>query len=101
MLHFAAHDRYEKLKRVYRRLMLENFLLVFSIGGNATLKPVEQTFPPVPMPTFELAVSKREIDEGSNLFAAFCSRCDGGDVGLVSDLRYTNAPCTKCFSRLF
>jgi quinohemoprotein ethanol dehydrogenase len=78
-------------------------LVVFSIGGSATLKPVEQTAQPVPMPTFKLAVSKREIDDGSNLFATFCARCHGGDVvssGLVPDLRYTNASMHQMFQQV-
>ena len=78
-------------------------LVVFSIGGTATLKPVEQTVRPVPMPTFKLSVSNREIDEGSNLFATFCSRCHGGDVvssGLVPDLRYTNASMHQMFQQV-
>jgi len=79
-------------------------LLVFSIGGTATLKPVEQAAQPVvPMPTFKLAVSKREIDDGSNLFATFCARCHGGDVvsgGLVPDLRYTNASMHQMFQQV-
>ena len=62
-------------------------LAVFSIGGTATLKRVEQTAPPpVPIPTFKLAVSPSEIDQGANQYAAFCARCHGGDAvssGLV------------------
>jgi len=59
--------------------------------------------PPVPMPTFKLDVSPREIDQGSNLFAAFCARCHGGDVvssGLVPDLRYTNASKHQIFQQI-
>jgi hypothetical protein len=78
-------------------------LVVFSIGGSATLKPVEQSTQPVPTPTFKLAVSKREIDDGSNLFATFCARCHGGDVvssGLVPDLRYTNTSMHQMFQQV-
>jgi quinohemoprotein ethanol dehydrogenase len=78
-------------------------LVVFSIGGSATLKAVEQTTQPVPTPTFKLAVSKREIDDGSNLFATFCARCHGGDVvssGLVPDLRYSNASMHQMFQQV-
>ena len=55
------------------------------------------------MPTFKLAVSGAEIDEGSNLFATFCSRCHGGDVvssGLVPDLRYANASMHQMFQQI-
>jgi len=68
-------------------------LAVFAIGGTAKLEPIEQSFPPVPMPTFKLAVSRGEVAQGAQLFAGFCSRCHGVDVvssGLVPDLRYTN-----------
>ena len=78
-------------------------LAVFSIGGTATLEPIEQIAPPVPMPTFKLAVSRSEIDQGSNLFAAFCSRCHGGDAvssGLVPDLRYTNESKHQIFQQI-
>ena len=55
------------------------------------------------MPTFKLAVSRSEIDQGSNLFATFCSRCHGGDVvssGLVPDLRYANESTHKIFEQI-
>jgi quinohemoprotein ethanol dehydrogenase len=78
-------------------------LAVFSIGGTATLKQVERTVPPVPMPTFKLAVSRREIDEGSQQFATFCARCHGGDAvssGLVPDLRYANEAMHQMFQQI-
>jgi hypothetical protein len=78
-------------------------LAVFSIGGTATLKQVERTVPPVPMPTFKLVVSRREIDEGSKQFATFCARCHGGDVvssGLVPDLRYANESMHQMFQQI-
>jgi quinohemoprotein ethanol dehydrogenase len=78
-------------------------LAVFSIGGTATLERVERTVLPVPMPTFKLAVSRSEIDQGSNLFATFCSRCHGGDVvssGLVPDLRYASESTHQLFRQI-
>ena len=60
-------------------------------------------FPPVPMPTFKLAVSPGEIEEGSNLYAAFCARCHGGDAvssGLVPDLRYTSESKHQIFQQI-
>src|SRR6202011_3662174 len=55
------------------------------------------------MPTFKLAISRSEIDQGSNLFATFCARCHGGDVvssGLVPDLRYTSESTHQMFQRI-
>ena len=79
-------------------------LAVFSIGGTATIKSVEQTvLSPVPMPTFKLDVSPHEIDQGANLFAAYCARCHGGDAvssGLVPDLRYTSTSKHQIFQQI-
>jgi quinohemoprotein ethanol dehydrogenase len=78
-------------------------LAVFTIGGTATLERVEQSVAPVPMPTFKLAVSRREIDQGSNLYGNFCARCHGGDVvssGLVPDLRFTNESMHAMFQQV-
>jgi quinohemoprotein ethanol dehydrogenase len=78
-------------------------LAVFSIGGTATIEQTAKTTPPVPMPTFKLAVSKSEIDQGSNLYATFCARCHGGDVvsgGLVPDLRYANESIHQMFPEI-
>ena len=55
-------------------------LVVFSMGGTATLQRTEESVLPVPMPTFKLAVSRSEIDQGSNLYATFCSRCQSREV---------------------
>jgi quinohemoprotein ethanol dehydrogenase len=78
-------------------------LAVFAIGGTAKLEPIEIITPPVPMPTFKLAVSKTEIDQGATLFAGYCSRCHGGDAvssGLVPDLRYTNDSKHQIFQEI-
>ncbi len=67
-------------------------LLSFALGGTATLPPYEHVVQPVPMPTFQLAASKPEIEKGRILFATFCARCHGAEVasgGLVPDLRYS------------
>jgi quinohemoprotein ethanol dehydrogenase len=43
------------------------------------------------MPTFKLAATKAEIEEGRKLFANTCARCHGGEAisgGSVPDLRY-------------
>ncbi len=66
-------------------------LLSFSLEGKATLPPYERVVQPVPMPSFQLAASKPEIEKGRVLFATFCARCHGAEVvsgGSVPDLRY-------------
>jgi quinohemoprotein ethanol dehydrogenase len=66
-------------------------LLVFKLGGTATIPPYVHVDKPVPMPTFKLAATKAEIEEGRKLFANTCARCHGGEAisgGSVPDLRY-------------
>jgi len=66
-------------------------LMVFQLGATATLPPYQHVVLPVPIPTFKLAASKAEIEEGRKLFANTCARCHGGEVvsgGSVPDLRY-------------
>lgn len=66
-------------------------LLAFALDGKGTLPPYEHVEKPVPMPTFQLAASRAEVDKGRALYATFCARCHGGDVvsgGEVPDLRY-------------
>jgi quinohemoprotein ethanol dehydrogenase len=78
-------------------------LAVFSIGGTARLQRTEESVLPVPMPTFKLAISRSEIDQGSTLYATFCARCHGGDVvssGLVPDLRYANDSMHQKFEQV-
>jgi quinohemoprotein ethanol dehydrogenase len=69
-------------------------LLSFSLDGKATLPPYKRVVQPVPMPSFQLAASKPEIERGRVLFATFCARCHGAEVvsgGSVPDLRYATA----------
>jgi len=78
-------------------------LLTFTLGGMATLPPYEQVDRPVPMPTFKLAASPAEIEQGRVLFANFCSRCHGGDVvsgGSVPDLRYAAESTHQMFEEI-
>ena len=66
-------------------------VLVFKLGGTATVPPYQHVDKPVPMPTFKLAASKAEIEEGRKVFANTCARCHGGEAisgGAVPDLRY-------------
>ena len=55
------------------------------------------------MPTFKLAASKAEIEEGRKLFANTCARCHGGDAisgGSVPDLRYATEPTHEMFEEI-
>ena len=75
-------------------------VLVFSLGGTATLPHYERVVPPVPMPTFQLAATKPEIEQGRVLFAQFCARCHGGEAvsgGAVPDLRYLSTATHEIF----
>jgi quinohemoprotein ethanol dehydrogenase len=78
-------------------------LLTFKLGGTATLPPYEHVVKPVPMPTFKLAATPAEVEQGRVLFANFCSRCHGGDVvsgGSVPDLRYASDTTHESFEEI-
>jgi quinohemoprotein ethanol dehydrogenase len=78
-------------------------LLTFSIGGSAPFTPFVRKIQPVPMPTFKLAASRAEIEQGRVLFAGFCGRCHGGNVvsgGSVPDLRYAEEPTHQMFEEI-
>jgi quinohemoprotein ethanol dehydrogenase len=78
-------------------------LLVFKLGGTATIPPYQHEVKPVPMPTFKLAASKAEIEEGRKLFANTCARCHGGEAisgGSVPDLRYATDPTHEMFEEI-
>ena len=78
-------------------------LLVFQLGGTATLPPYQHVDRPVPMPTFKLAASPAEIEQGRVVFANFCSRCHGGDAvsgGSMPDLRYAAEPTHEMFEEI-
>lgn len=78
-------------------------LLSYSLGGSATLPHDERVVPPVPMPTFQLAASRPEIEKGRILFATFCARCHGAEVasgGSVPDLRYAGTPTHEMFEEI-
>jgi quinohemoprotein ethanol dehydrogenase len=68
-------------------------LLAFRLDATGTLPPYQRTVSPVPMPTFQLAATPAEVEQGRALYANFCSRCHGGEVasgGEVPDLRYAS-----------
>jgi len=78
-------------------------LMVFKLGGTATLPPYEHVVRPVSMPTFKLAASKAEIEEGRKLFANTCARCHGGEAisgGEVPDLRYAARDTHEMFQEI-
>jgi quinohemoprotein ethanol dehydrogenase len=78
-------------------------VLVFKLGGTATIPPYEHVVKPVPMPTFKLAASKAEIEEGRKIFANTCARCHGGEAvsgGSVPDLRYASDTTHQMFEEI-
>ncbi len=78
-------------------------LMVFQLGATAMLPPYTHVVQPVPMPTFKLAASKAEIEEGRKLFANTCARCHGGEVvsgGAVPDLRYAAQSTHEMFEEI-
>ncbi|MFY9527391.1 MAG: PQQ-dependent dehydrogenase, methanol/ethanol family [Candidatus Acidiferrales bacterium] len=78
-------------------------LLSFSLGGSATLPHYERVVPPVPMPSFRVAASRAELEEGRVLYATFCARCHGMNVvsgGSVADLRFVAAPTHGMFEEI-
>ena len=78
-------------------------LLVFRIGGTATLPPYVRTVRPVPVPTFQLTATPQEAEQGRVLYANFCSRCHGGQAvsgGSVPDLRYTSQSTHGMFEEI-
>ena len=80
-------------------------LLVFSLGGTATLPPTVAPRGPVPAPTIHLASSKVDIAEGGALFRSYCSRCHSFSSNLVKggavpDLRRTNAATHTAFEAI-
>ena len=67
------------------------------------MPPYQHVVRPVPMPTFKLAASKAEIEEGRKLFANTCARCHGGEAtsgGSVPDLRYASDTTHEMFEEI-
>jgi quinohemoprotein ethanol dehydrogenase len=78
-------------------------LMVFTLGGTATVPPYQHVVRPVPMPTFKFAATKAEIEEGRKVFANTCARCHGGDAisgGSVPDLRYASQATHEMFEEI-
>ena len=78
-------------------------LLTFALGGSATLPSVEQAGRPLPTPTYQVAATRQEIEEGGALYGRFCFRCHGSNVvssGAVPDLRYATTSTHQMFEQI-
>jgi outer membrane protein assembly factor BamB len=78
-------------------------LLAFSLGGTATLPRYTRPVGRVAAPTFRVAASRREIEEGGALYSTFCARCHGVDVmsgGSVPDLRFAQESTHGAFDEI-
>jgi len=80
-------------------------LLVFALGGAATLPPSVAPRGPIPAPTIHLASSDVDITEGGALFSSYCSRCHSFSSNLVKggavpDLRRTTAATHATFEAI-
>ena len=78
-------------------------LLTFTLGGSATLPRVAQAGTPHPAPTYSVAATRPEVEEGGALYAKFCFRCHGVNVvssGAVPDLRYASDATHAMFEQI-
>ena len=78
-------------------------LLVFAIGGSATLPRYERRIGPIIAPQFRLPSSPADVDEGAALYATYCQRCHGVDAvsgGSVPDLRYAEEATHHAFGAI-
>lgn len=80
-------------------------LLVFALGGAASLPRAQVRTDPIPVPTTVVRASGAEIDEGSALFRLYCSRCHGVGLNLVKsgavpDLRRSTAATHAAFASI-
>jgi len=69
-------------------------LLVFALGGQATLPDPEPPLPPIPEPELAADLTDAELEQGRRLFSDFCVDCHGIDAvsgGITPDLRRTTA----------
>ncbi|MDE3136551.1 MAG: PQQ-dependent dehydrogenase, methanol/ethanol family [Acidobacteriota bacterium] len=68
-------------------------MLVFKMGGTASLPPVPKAEPPVLNPP-PMTASKATVSKGQQLYQTYCSTCHGDAVvsgGVLPDLRYSSA----------
>jgi len=80
-------------------------LIVFALGGSATLPPPAAPRGPIPAPTIHPTTSNADITEGGALFVSYCSRCHSFTSNLVKggavpDLRRTNAATHATFEAI-
>ena len=76
-------------------------LLVFALDETASLPEPMPPLPPIEAPTFELALSEAEIEEGERRFNDLCWGCHGMDavsMGAVPDLRRATAAVHETFA---
>ena len=76
-------------------------MLVFKLGGDETLPPLEAlttTLPPMPP---ALTATEQEVSMGAQLFNETCSRCHGQDaIGGQKDLRFMSLETHEDFNTI-
>jgi quinohemoprotein ethanol dehydrogenase len=80
-------------------------VLVFALGGKATLPPPPAAREPILAPTVRIAASTSDLAEGGALFSNYCSRCHSFTSNLVKggavpDLRRTTAAVHGTFASI-
>src|SRR5690606_9009016 len=74
-------------------------LLVFKLGGTATLPPLPDA-EPVPNPP-PLRASEESVQRGARIYAQTCAQCHGQlAVGGVTDLRFMSPETHAAFNRI-
>jgi quinohemoprotein ethanol dehydrogenase len=74
-------------------------VLVFKLGGKATLPPLPAR-PPIPLPPPATAPAD-VVAKGADLYAKTCAQCHGPQAvggGVIKDLRHMAAPTHKAFN---
>jgi quinohemoprotein ethanol dehydrogenase len=78
-------------------------LTVYTLGGTGKVDIVDLPVPPIPMPTYKLAVTPAQTADGAKLFATYCARCHGANVvsgGEVPDLRRSAESTHQSFQNI-
>jgi quinohemoprotein ethanol dehydrogenase len=80
-------------------------LLVFAIGGTATLPRAAQSETPIPVPSYTVKASPAELAEGAGQYSLYCDRCHSPDLNLVKsgavpDLRRSTAATHATFEKI-